>query len=721
MFRLFASLRSRLLLLILLAIFPAIGLSFYIAAEQRRLVIAEEQAQAAQLTQSASLEEAQLIDTTRQLLIALAQIAEVRQGNPAQCSALLAKLLDQYPRYANLAVATPAGAVFCSARPLNQPVNIADLSFFQHALQTKSFATGSYQVGRISGQPSIQFGFPILNGTGEVLAVVYAAMDLQWLNQTGTGVASQLPAGSTFTKMDTNGRVLVQLPEAPGRVGQLLPENVLLATILKSGQGALETQGADGQRRLYTFTSLSSQLLGADEYLVVGIPSKTIFGGVTQALIRNLASLGLVGLLTLMVAWWGSDLAVLRPIRTLVRTAEQLTAGNLTARTRLPHDAGEVGQLAQAFDEMASALGRLVEVERQSHQTAETLREASAALTSTLDLQPVLDNILIYLEKVVPYDRARVLLLEGEGLRLVAGRSLGTSLAEAAVSDTASSAWFTQLRQTRQPLIVAGTLSDPGFQAFGLEDSQRRNWMGVPLMVRGDLIGSLTLERRQELAYSKADAALVQTFANQAAVAIHNAQLFDVVRQKGAELRMLAARLAEAQESERKKLARELHDQIGQNLTVLAVNLNLVRLQLAEQLSVPVQARLDDALALVEQTTRDVRDVMADLRPSVLDDYGVMAALQWYGPQFARQTGIAVIIEGEELSPRLAPLIETALFRIVQEALANVARHAHARQAILTFQAEAEVARLVIADDGQGFAPSVQPPTQPGLGADQYA
>jgi len=716
MFRLFASLRSRLLLLVLLAVLPAMGLSLYMADEQRRLAIGQEQAQAALLTQSASREEAELISTTRQLLVALTQMAEVRQGDPTQCSAPLAKLLDQYQRYANLGVATPVGQVVCSAQPVSQPINIADLSFFQRTLKTKNFAIGDFQVGRISGQPSIHFGYPLLSDTGEVRAVVYAAVDLKWLNQIGTGVFSQLPSGSTFTRIDTNGRVLVQLPDTPERVGQLLPEAELLKTVWKSRQGAVEMPGADGRRRLYTFMSLSSQLYGADEYLIVGIPSEAVFGGVTQTLIRNLISLGLAGLVTLAVAWWGSDLAVLRPVRSLVRTARQLTAGQLTARTGLPHDTGEVGQLAGAFDEMATALGRLVEVERQSYQTAETLRQASAALTSTLDLQPVLDNILIYLEKVVPYDRASVLLLEGEGLRLVAGRSLGARTAEAAIRETASSPWFTQLRQTNQPLIVAGNAPDPCFQSLEQDDSQRRDWMAVPLIVRGDLIGSLTLERRQETVYGKAEAALAQTFANQAAVAIHNAQLFDSVRQKGAELRTLAARLAEAQESERKKLARELHDQIGQNLTVLSVNLNLVRLQLSEQSSTPAHARLDDALALVEQTTRDIRDVMADLRPSVLDDYGVMAALRWYGPQFAKQTGIAVIIEGEELSPRLPPLTETALFRIVQEALTNVARHAHAQQVILTLQAEAEVARLVVADDGQGFAPQPNRPPNQGWG-----
>jgi signal transduction histidine kinase len=429
---------------------------------------------------------------------------------------------------------------------------------------------------------------------------------------------------------------------------------------------------------------------------------------VNQALARNLAGLGLVALLTLAVAWFGSDLAVLRPMRVLVKTVGRLAAGDLTARTGLASQTGEVGQLAQAFDDMAGNLSRLVMVERQSHQTAETLREASAALTSTLDLPSVLDNLLIYLEKVAPYDRASVLLVRDDRLQLAAGHG-SADAPDLSGGLPVDSPWFTDLRDTRRPVIAASPPVE-----LRAEATHQHTWMGVPLIARDELIGALTLRRASTALYDQAEASLVQTFANQAAVAIHNAQLFDAVQQKSAELRALATRLAEAQETERKKIARELHDQIGQNLTVLSVSLNLVRLQFSEALGDSGRTRLEEALKLVEQTTRDIRDVMADLRPSVLDDYGLMAALRWYGPQFAKQTGVAVIVTGEELAPRLPALAETALFRIIQETLTNVARHAQATQVLLTLQAEGEVARLVIADDGQGFVSEA--PRPPGHG-----
>jgi two-component system sensor histidine kinase UhpB len=157
------------------------------------------------------------------------------------------------------------------------------------------------------------------------------------------------------------------------------------------------------------------------------------------------------------------------------------------------------------------------------------------------------------------------------------------------------------------------------------------------------------------------------------------------------------------EEAERKRLARELHDQVGQRLTALGINLNIIRTRMPEEIGNAIRSRIDDSLSLVEQTTERIRDVMTDLRPPVLDDYGLVAALHWYGEQFARRTGIAVVIEGEELVPRLAAHMESALFHIAQEALTNIAKHAQAQNIKITAQMQGKLLRLVVADDGIGF------------------
>ena len=167
--------------------------------------------------------------------------------------------------------------------------------------------------------------------------------------------------------------------------------------------------------------------------------------------------------------------------------------------------------------------------------------------------------------------------------------------------------------------------------------------------------------------------------------------------------RALTTRLAEVEEAERKRVVQELHDQIGQNLTALGINLSMMLPQVTDSETNSVHSRLTDCVALVEQTTEGIRNLMADLRPPVLDDYGLLAAVRWYGDQLTSRTGIAVIIEGEDLNPRLPPPVETSLFRIIQEALTNVVKHALVSQVTVAVQSKSETLRLTIADEGAGF------------------
>lgn len=174
----------------------------------------------------------------------------------------------------------------------------------------------------------------------------------------------------------------------------------------------------------------------------------------------------------------------------------------------------------------------------------------------------------------------------------------------------------------------------------------------------------------------------------------------------GDQLRALAARLTEVEEAERKELARELHDQVGQNLTALGINLNMIKAQIPEDAPDLIRSRLDDSLALIEQTSERIRDVMSNLRPSVIDDYGLFAAIRWYCENFLQRTGIDISVQGEELIPRLPQSTETALFRIAQEALTNIVKHANASMVNVTLKALDGLVQLVIDDNGIGFDPA---------------
>jgi PAS domain S-box-containing protein len=171
------------------------------------------------------------------------------------------------------------------------------------------------------------------------------------------------------------------------------------------------------------------------------------------------------------------------------------------------------------------------------------------------------------------------------------------------------------------------------------------------------------------------------------------------------EVHGLAARLAAAEDAERKELANELHDRVGQSLTALGLNLSALRGRLSTESQSELGLRLDDAEELLRSTAGEVRDVMAELRPPMLDPYGLVAALRWLGERFSDRAGIEVTVSGDEPSPRLGPAVEMTLFRIVQEALTNIAKHASASTVAIAVTPAAEGTILAVTDDGRGFDP----------------
>jgi PAS domain S-box-containing protein len=170
-------------------------------------------------------------------------------------------------------------------------------------------------------------------------------------------------------------------------------------------------------------------------------------------------------------------------------------------------------------------------------------------------------------------------------------------------------------------------------------------------------------------------------------------------------LKTTSRRLVEVQESERRLLATELHDRVGQNLTALGINLSIIAGGLPERAKSELAARLEDCNSLVEGTVDAMRDVMAELRPHALDDYGLPAALRSLATGFSRRTGIQVAFEKEGRGSDLPKPVDLAMFRIAQEALNNIAKHANARRVEIAIRRKNGSALLTVSDDGVGFDP----------------
>ena len=348
--KLLTSVRARLALVIVLAVVPVAGLLVYEAGERRRSELLEAERDAARVV--VTTHDA-IVAQARQLLATIARIPAVRARDTGGCDRMLAEIRSANPRYANLGAVTPDGAVFCSALPLAAPLNLADRDYVARALATREFAAGGYQIGRITGRPGVNFGMPALDDRGAVAAVVFAALDLEWLNELSSRLS--LPSGSTLTALDRHGVVLVRHPDARRWVGHAVAGTELFTAVQRSAADtAVELPGLDGVRRLYVVAPLGGPETAA--YVAVGIPREIADAPAVQMLRRGLPIAGAAFVLALVVAGLGAEVTVLRPAAALVRAARRLAAGDRSTRTGLAHTASEIGQLAAAFDAMAASL-----------------------------------------------------------------------------------------------------------------------------------------------------------------------------------------------------------------------------------------------------------------------------------------------------------------------------------------------------------------------------
>ncbi|HEU0296376.1 MAG TPA: MEDS domain-containing protein [Anaerolineales bacterium] len=256
--------------------------------------------------------------------------------------------------------------------------------------------------------------------------------------------------------------------------------------------------------------------------------------------------------------------------------------------------------------------------------------------------------------------------------------------------------------------------SEPEFWRY-LDEVGVSSVLIVPLKAQGRVIGTLGITRdSQGDPYSRDDLTLLQNIADRAAMSIQNAQLFRQVEGAREQLGALSRRLLEVQESERRALTSELHDRVGQNLTGLSINLQNMKALLSDEMAKKLATKFDDAQTLVEHTTRQIRDLMAELHPPELEDYGLAVALETYAERAASRGNLELIANLTDLaSPPLPSDARIALFRAAQEAISNVLKHANATRLEVSLEGRDGRIRLRVEDDGQGFEPDAASQKEP--------
>ncbi|GAB4488883.1 MAG: hypothetical protein OHK006_19860 [Thermodesulfovibrionales bacterium] len=275
----------------------------------------------------------------------------------------------------------------------------------------------------------------------------------------------------------------------------------------------------------------------------------------------------------------------------------------------------------------------------------------------------------------------------------------------------ANSAACRCLRMTEEDICAAGTE-----QLLDTTDPRLKRWLELRATT-GNFQGELTFLRPDGTRFpAEVFSSVYRNEANEERASV----IFrDISAYKEAEalLRDYARRLIDIEENMKKKIAAELHDEIGRDLTALGMNVTIIRDSFSDAPSPHSMQRLEDASRLIGNISRTVRGIMAGLRPPVLDDYGLAAAIRWHAGLFQKRSGIDVSIDIQGYSTRLPVETELALFRIYQEALVNASRHASPTMISVRLRASEDRILLAIEDDGVGFdAASCRTAAEPGMG-----
>jgi len=339
---------------------------------------------------------------------------------------------------------------------------------------------------------------------------------------------------------------------------------------------------------------------------------------------------------------------------------------------------------------------RLYEAATRWSRQLESLHEVVRSLVEEVELETLLELVCRRLRELIDARLALIALPIGDAQLRVAAVDGADDAARDLAGDLLSREHSKSGRvlERLQSARVDSVFDDPEIDQDEARRMGIRTGLYVPLVARGRAIGIVAVHDKLGLEprFSDGDLRLAEIFAARAAVAVDLSERVarDTVR-----------RVVEAQELERRRLARELHDETGQALTSILLGLRSIRGAATDEAAERAEA---DVRELVVQALQDVRSLAVELRPSALDDFGLTAALERLASTFQERSQIATSVQSNLGDSRLPPEVETVLYRLVQEALTNVVKHAGAEHVSIVLTRDDEGVGAVIEDDGRGFA-----------------
>jgi signal transduction histidine kinase/HAMP domain-containing protein len=518
---------------------PAFAVIWHSAARHRESTMSQIEENALATARSIAVEQERFFENAHRFLLIVSRVPQIRSDNKAICSRFFSELVE--PVYTDFGIADLNGNLVCSAlRPGSSLVEPKG-SHYDTALKTHQFAVGKIRTDAVTGKAVINVAFPLLESAGVLRGVLIAVLDFSWI--TRLTAQNHLSERAAFMLVDSHGRALIRYPEGGDWIGKpVFADPADQPEILEK---TLQTTGADGVRRLFAFTQLKSSVAGQRLYSVVDIPAQDAFAVADRILLHDVTLLGLLAALTLAAAWLASDLFVLRRIRDIIATTQQLAAGNLRARTRLPYGRSELGRMARAFDELAQALEKreaeALVAAREIHeqrQRQNALYDLNLTITSSLDLSSVLHTLLEELSRFFPSCATAVSWnnRESGALELIARHNLDCG--DRTTADVSTEEGLASLVLTCQsPLYIGNAQVDP--RTTNPEFFRRHrlfSYLGMPLISKGETLGVLSFYTKEERRFTDEEMDFLTALANQAAIAIFNSRLYEQTRKQAIEL-----------------------------------------------------------------------------------------------------------------------------------------------------------------------------------------
>jgi PAS domain S-box-containing protein len=350
----FASLRVRLLFLVLVAVLPALGILAYSAHEHRRLLEASAEQEAHAIARLIAERNGRTVERVRGVLLGMSRLPSVRAGDGEACARDVAPLVSETVALGNLGAVGTGGDLFCLGVP-GRLANLLDRDHVHRPLETGEFAVGRFVVARSRGVPTVGFGLPVRDDAGKISAVAIANLDLQALQRDLD--AMELPRDGAAAILDRDGNVVAVRPFDARLLGTRLPGELHASAL--ADEGILRAAGPDGIERIFGFHSVRVAAGPAALHAVAGIPVEAAYAPVNRIVLRTFLAFGAVALLALLAAGFASERLLVRKLHALMAAARRIAAGDYTARVGLEPGREELGQLIRAFDEMAHSLEAL--------------------------------------------------------------------------------------------------------------------------------------------------------------------------------------------------------------------------------------------------------------------------------------------------------------------------------------------------------------------------